>query len=122
LAGLPNAARAVLSREHAGRTTRTSSPKPLVSICMPAYNASRWIGDAIQSALSQTWSNVELVISDNASLDSTLAIARSYSDPRIRVEANPANIGAIRNENRVLGLARGEYVKFLHADDLLAPN
>jgi len=98
------------------------SSRPLVSICMPAYNASRWIGDAIESALAQTWSNFELVIVDNASPDSTLEIARSYSDPRIRVETNPTNIGAIRNENRAIGLATGDYVKFLHADDKLAPD
>lgn len=107
----------------AGMGTRTRSSRgPLVSVCMPAYNASRWIGEAIESALAQTWSNLELVITDNASTDSTLAIAGSYSDPRLRVELNPSNIGAIRNENRAIGLARGEYVKFLHADDKLAPD
>lgn len=102
--------------------TGQRSRQPLVSICMPAYNASRWIGEAIESALAQTWGNLELVITENASPDSTLEIARSYSDPRIRVVANPSNIGAVRNENRAIGLARGDYVKFLHADDKLAPD
>jgi glycosyltransferase involved in cell wall biosynthesis len=98
------------------------SPEPLVSICMPAFNASPWIGDAIESALGQTWVRFELIVVDDASSDSTLAVARSYSDPRIRVEANPANLGTARNHNRAVELARGPYIKFLHADDRLAPD
>jgi len=99
-----------------------ASAEPLVSICMPAFEAAPWIGEAIESALSQTWENVELIVVDNASSDSTLAIARSFSDPRLRVEANVANIGQAGNHNRTIGLARGSYIKFLHADDRLAPD
>jgi glycosyltransferase involved in cell wall biosynthesis len=99
----------------------TDETRPLVSICIPTRNAERWIGGAIESALAQTWSELELVIADNASSDLTLPVARSFSDPRVRIEANPVDVGAIRNHNRTIDLARGAYVKFLHADDTLAP-
>jgi glycosyltransferase involved in cell wall biosynthesis len=59
-------------------TARTRSGQaPLVSICMPAYNASSWIGEAIDSALAQSWQDFELVFTDDASTDATLAGARS---------------------------------------------
>jgi glycosyltransferase involved in cell wall biosynthesis len=103
-------------------TAARPSPEPLVSICMPAYQADAWIGDAIESALAQTWQNFELIVVDDASSDATLAVARSYSDPRLRVEANPRNLGQARNHNRAVELSRGAYVKFLHADDRLAPD
>ena len=98
------------------------SPEPLVSICMPAFHADAWIGDAIESALAQTWQNFELIVVDDASSDSTLAVARSYDDRRLRVEANPRNLGQARNHNRAVEFSRGTYVKFLHADDRLAPD
>jgi glycosyltransferase involved in cell wall biosynthesis len=88
---------------------------------MPAYNASRWIGAAIDSALAQTWQDFELVISDNASTDGTLEVALSYSDPRIRVVPSERNVGFVPNHNRLIRLSRGRYIKFLHADDALAP-
>jgi glycosyltransferase involved in cell wall biosynthesis len=94
---------------------------PLVSICMPTYNAARWIKDAIDSALAQTWEDFELIVSDNLSTDSTLKIARSYSDPRIRVVPSARNVGFVLNHNRLLKLSAGRYIKFLHADDVLAP-
>jgi glycosyltransferase involved in cell wall biosynthesis len=88
---------------------------------MPAYNSSKWIGEAIESVLAQTWDNFELVIADDASSDSTVAIARSYSDPRIRIETTGRNIGNPENSNAAVRLSAGTYVKFLHADDTLAP-
>ena len=88
---------------------------------MPAYNAAPWIGEAIESALGQTWDDFELVVSDDASTDSTLAVATSYADPRIRVEASGRHLGETGNHNRAIRLSRGRYVKFLHADDVLAP-
>jgi glycosyltransferase involved in cell wall biosynthesis len=89
---------------------------------MPARDASPWIGEAIESALAQTWQDFELIIVDDASSDSTLTVARSYSDPRVRVEANESTLGHALNHNRTIALARGSYVKFLHADDRLAPD
>ena len=98
-----------------------SNQEPFVSICMPTYNASIWIRDAIESALAQSWTNFELVISDNASTDGTLEIVRSFRDSRIRLEPSERNIGLTLNHNRVIKLSTGRYLKFLHADDVLIP-
>jgi glycosyltransferase involved in cell wall biosynthesis len=88
---------------------------------MPAYNAERWIREAIDSVLEQSYTNFELVVSNNASTDGTADIARSYDDPRIRVETTATRIGPVSNHNRSVALSTGEYVKFLHADDMLMP-
>jgi glycosyltransferase involved in cell wall biosynthesis len=95
--------------------------EPLVSICLPTFNSETWLAEAIQSALDQTWEDFELVISDNASTDGTLEIARSFTDPRIRLEPSGRNLGLVLNHNRLVELSRGTYVKFLHADDALMP-
>ena len=97
------------------------SARPLVSICVPAYNAARWIHGALESALAQTYEEFELVVSDNASTDETVAIARGYDDPRVRIETRTSTIGPVQNHNRSIRLSRGAFVKFLHADDLLRP-
>jgi glycosyltransferase involved in cell wall biosynthesis len=94
---------------------------PLVSICVPAYNAERWIAAALESALAQTYPEFELVVADNGSTDTTLEITRSFEDPRLRFETATTTIGAVANHNRAVRLSRGVFVKFLHADDLLLP-
>ena len=96
--------------------------EPKVSICIPNYNYGRFIGDAIQSALDQTYKNFELIIVDNCSTDNSEEVIKSFSDPRIRFYKNDGNIGGIRNWNRCLSLARGEYITLLHADDKITPN
>ncbi len=88
---------------------------------MPAYNAERWIRDAIESVLAQTYEAFELVVSDNASTDGTREIVGSYRDRRVRVETAATPIEAVANHNRSVLLATGDYVKFLHADDMLLP-
>jgi glycosyltransferase involved in cell wall biosynthesis len=98
-----------------------STEQPLVSICVPAYNAERWLAAALESALQQTYSEFELVVADNASTDATAEIARGFADPRIRVETSSETIPAVANHNRAIRLSRGAFVKFLHADDLLLP-
>ena len=95
--------------------------RPLVSVCIPAYNASRWLGEALGSALAQTYSPFEVVVADNDSTDDTVELARSFRDTRIRVETTPVTISAVANHNRAVRLSRGSFVKFLHADDLLRP-
>jgi glycosyltransferase involved in cell wall biosynthesis len=95
---------------------------PIVSICIPAYNAARWIGDAVSSALGQTIEDCEVLVVDNSSTDDTVEIVRSSADPRLRVVVNETNLGAVRNFNRCAALARGRYVKYLHADDVLYPS
>lgn len=98
-----------------------SGARPFVSICVPAFNAERWIADALESALQQTYSDFELVVADNGSTDATAEIARGFADPRVRVETSSRTIGAVANHNHAIRLSRGAFVKFLHADDLLLP-
>jgi glycosyltransferase involved in cell wall biosynthesis len=97
--------------------------QPLVSICIPAYNTSRYLRECLNSALAQTFADFEVVLVDNASTDETSAIAEEYAlhDPRIRCYRNEKNLGVIGNWNRCIGLARGEWIKFLCADDWLEP-
>ena len=91
----------------------------LVSVLIPAYNSESMVGDAIESALAQTHPTVEVVVVDDGSTDGTLGAARRYEDDRVRV-FQQENAGACAARNRALAEARGEYVKFLDADDLLA--
>jgi glycosyltransferase involved in cell wall biosynthesis len=95
---------------------------PRVSVCIPAYNAVRWTPRTMQSVLEQTYENFELVVVDDASADGTLKEIRRFDDPRIRLYANPRNIGHTANWNRTLNLARGPFVKFLNCDDILYPD
>lgn len=96
---------------------------PTVSICVPAYNAARYLRQTLESALAQTFSDFELLVVDNASADETFAIAEEYArrNPRMRVFQNDRNVGSIGNFNRCIDLAKGEWIKFLCADDWLEP-
>lgn len=96
---------------------------PRVSIGMPVYNGERYIEQAIESILAQTFSDFELIISDNASTDRTADICRSYAerDRRIRYCRNETNIGYGRNQNLVIELSSGEYFLCAHHDDVRAP-
>ena len=95
----------------------------LVSIGMPVYNGERYLKKAIDSILSQTHQNFELIISDNASTDRTQQICLDYvrTDSRIRYHCNKKNIGAPGNFNKVFELSSGEYFKWAAYDDVLAP-
>ena len=92
-----------------------------VSICVPAYNHGAFIADALESALAQSFADVEVVVSDNRSTDNTRGVVERFlqRDPRVRYELAPKHVTMQANFNRCLQLARGEYVKFLCADDLL---
>jgi glycosyltransferase involved in cell wall biosynthesis len=93
--------------------------KPLVSILIPAYNAEKWIGDTIRSALNQTWSRKEIIIVNDGSADNTLAIARKLESGYLKV-ISQANRGASAARNKALEHAQGDYIQWLDADDLLA--
>lgn len=95
--------------------------KPTVSVCIPAYNAARFIDEAVRSVLEQTFDDFELVVVDDASGDGTVERIEAYRDNRIRIFRNPENIGAAANWNRAVGLARGRFVKILCSDDVLRP-
>ncbi|MEZ4867877.1 MAG: glycosyltransferase [Caldilineaceae bacterium] len=97
--------------------------KPKVSIGLAVYNGEDYLVEAIESILQQTFTDFELIISDNASTDRTAEICRRYADqdPRIRYHRNATNIGGANNENQTFRLARGEYFRWAAHDDVCAP-
>jgi glycosyltransferase involved in cell wall biosynthesis len=97
---------------------------PKVSVCIPVYNRAEIICDAIESVLSQTHRDFELIVTDNCSTDNTLEVVKKYAvaDDRIKYYKNKSNLGVISNLNQGLMLAKGKYIKFLLSDDKLAPS
>src|ERR1035438_1370812 len=95
---------------------------PLVSICIPTYNTGNYIAAAIQSVLDQTYTNLEIIITDNCSTDNTIEIINSFHDPRISYFRNDHNFGVEYNWNKSLKLAKGKYLKLLCADDIIYPD
>ena len=94
---------------------------PLVSIIIPCYNAERWLAETLESALAQTWTNREIILVDDGSTDGSLPIAQKFTARGVQVVTQP-NQGAAAARNHGLRLARGDYLQFLDADDLLAPD
>lgn len=93
---------------------------PLVSIIIPCYNNETFVKQAIESAIHQTYANVEVIVIDDGSTDSSLEIIRSFEN-LIQWETG-TNQGAPKTRNRALEVAKGEYIKFLDADDILLPD
>ena len=94
---------------------------PKVSVVVPTYNYARFLDEAIESVLNQTFGDFELIIVDNNSTDNTDAVVEKYlSDSRVAYYKNP-DIGLGRNHDKAISYARGEYIKFLNADDKFHP-
>ena len=91
----------------------------LVSILIPCFNAERWVAQTIESALSQTWLEKEVILVDDGSKDASLAIIKTFGD-RIRWVSGP-NRGSNVARNRLLELAHGDWLQYLDADDYLLP-
>jgi glycosyltransferase involved in cell wall biosynthesis len=90
---------------------------------MTSYNREKYIAEAIESVLSSTFKDFELIVVDDCSKDQTIEIARRYqTDPRVRVHINEKNLGDYPNRNRAAELARGKYLKYIDADDLIYPH
>ncbi|MBI2798838.1 MAG: glycosyltransferase [Gammaproteobacteria bacterium] len=96
---------------------------PIVSICIPTYNGTRYLEACLDSVLSQTYKDIEILMVDDGSTDTTFEILERYaaSDQRIRLIRNKNNLGLVGNWNRCIELARGEWIKFVFQDDLIAP-
>jgi glycosyltransferase involved in cell wall biosynthesis len=94
---------------------------PLVSILIPAYNSQEWIADTIRSALAQTWQHKEIIVVDDGSKDGTLDVLRQFESDLVRVHCQP-NQGAAAARNKAFSLSKGDYIQWLDADDLLAPD
>ena len=97
------------------------SSSPLVSVLMTAYNREKYISEAIESVLSSTFTDFELIIVDDCSVDNTLDIAKNYEsqDNRIVVYQNGKNLGDYPNRNVAASYAKGKYLKYIDADDMV---
>jgi glycosyltransferase involved in cell wall biosynthesis len=95
--------------------------KPLVSILISAYNAQDWIADTLQSAVSQTWPRREIIVVDDGSTDRTAEVARRFASKGVTV-VSTENHGLSGGLNHAYERSQGDYIQFLDADDLLAPD
>jgi len=93
----------------------------LVSILIPAFNAEKWIADTLTSAVAQTWQRKEIIVVDDGSSDRTAIIARQFEPYGVRV-ITQTNQGAAAARNKAFSLSHGDYIQWLDADDLLAPD
>ena len=101
-------------------TMETQEVTPVISVCVPAYNAARYIGECIESVLAQTFPYFELLIVDDGSEDHTCEVVEKYKDPRIRLIRNHHDF--IRTKNTLLQEAKGKYIAFLDSDDRMLPD
>lgn len=97
------------------------SAPPKVTVLMTLYNKGPWVEEAVQSVLAQTFSDLELLVVDDASTDDGLERVRAFKDPRIRILGTDVNMGRPTAANRGYDAARGEYVAVLDADDRMLP-
>ena len=95
---------------------------PRVSVVVPTYNGARYVERAVRSALQQSFTDLEVVVSDDGSTDGTLDVLARIDDPRLRVVAHTGRRGAAANWNHAVSLARGELVKLLCQDDEIYPD
>jgi len=93
-----------------------------VTVAIPTYNRAGFLGEAIKSVLSQTCSDFDLVIIDNASTDKTKEVVKSFTDKRISYHKNNENVGIISNWNKSLAFAKGKYFMILGDDDVIYPD
>ncbi len=100
---------------------RNSNSQPLVSVLMTVYNRAKFISDAIESVLASSYLNYELIVVDDCSSDGSVELARKFEnkDSRIKVYANSENLGDYPNRNKAADYAKGKYIKYLDADDLI---
>ena len=93
----------------------------LISICIPTYNGEKYLRECLDSVLLQTYKNIEIVIVDDCSSDTTVAIVEGYiqKDSRIKLYKNEHNFGLVGNWNKALDVAKGEWIKFVFQDDLI---
>jgi glycosyltransferase involved in cell wall biosynthesis len=102
----------------------TLKNSPLVSVLMTVYNRAPFISEAIESVMASTYDNWELIIVDDQSIDNSLEISRKYEaeDERISVYLNDNNLGDYPNRNKAASYAKGKYLKYVDADDMIYPH
>lgn len=99
----------------------SSVVKPLVSVLIPCYNAERWVAETLHSVLAQTWENIEIVVVNDGSTDGSREVLTQFESGKLKVIDQP-NRGQTAALNRCLKEARGDFIQYLDADDLLAPD
>lgn len=92
-----------------------------ISICIPTFNSSKHIIECINSVLNQSYSDFEVIVSDNKSTDNTIELIKSINSKKIKVHQNKTNLGMAENFIKVCELASGNYIKLLASDDVLEP-
>lgn len=113
----------LIRRGLVGEIRPTPPSRCLVTVMMAAHRTERWIDQAIESILAQRFTDFELIIADDGSLDGTARIVREYSwHPRIRLIANPVQRGVSATRNRILREARGEFIAVCDSDDIALPD
>ncbi len=95
---------------------------PVLSVIMPVYNAEKYVYEAIDSILKQTFADFEFLIFDDCSTDSSREIILSFRDSRIRLFTSPVNTGYVKHLNDGLVKAKGQYIARMDADDIAAPD
>ena len=95
------------------------SDYPLITIGIPTYNRALLLKECVTGALAQSYQNIEVLVSDNASTDDTLAVLSSINDTRLRVITNPKNLGAVENFSKCIREATGDYLVLLSDDNFL---
>jgi len=100
---------------------KSANESSLVSILIPAFNAQEWVADTLRSAIAQTWERKEIIVVDDGSTDETLAIAQQFESDSVRI-VSEKNKGAASARNTLFSLCHGDYIQWLDADDLLAPD
>jgi len=98
-----------------------NSNTPLVSICMPLYNAEQYIDETLKELEKQTYKNIEIIIVNDNATDNSLEIARKFESEKIKVFTNP-NKGACSARNYAFSKSNGKYIKFMDADDFCTPD
>lgn len=106
------------------KDVQSTKDNELVSILIPTFNREKYMKESIQSALAQTYKNIEVIVVDNASTDKTWEICCQCvkREPRLKVYRNSQNLGPVRNWRKCLEYATGKYSKILWSDDIIAPN
>ena len=89
---------------------------------MPVYNAGKYVGKSIESILSQTYTNLELIIVNDGSTDNSREVILSYKDPRIKYFENDSNLNIVKTRNRCISESSGEYIAVLDSDDIAFPD
>ena len=96
---------------------------PLVSVIIPCYNAENYVEEAVRSIMTQTYKNLEIIVTDDCSTDNTLKVLRNLAveDSRIKIIENKENLKIVKSLNNMINIAQGKYIARMDADDISFP-